>query len=170
MWSCFSHSLTICPGDAVRDSIKCLAKIQKDYMICLTFNDQESYYFITKAGLSLDKNMLTMLENIFVFNCLTVSPKTIFFITFPGIEVVLTVLQLPGHSFMPLLYLGMMLASFQSSGTSIGLYELLKGVHRILSCESCLNLWAYEHPSDTAVPLQFQGPQMASHCSSSMVL
>lgn len=123
-------SFTICPVDGVRDSIKCLAEIQKDYILCLTFNHQEGDLHmedqITKAGFSVEKNTYTMLENSFVINCLAISPRTIFFITFPGTEVVCGYL---GPLSCPYCMMGMMLASFQSTGTSIDLYELLKGVH-----------------------------------------
>lgn len=134
MWTCLSHSFTICPVDGVRDSIKCLAEIPKDYNLYLTCNHQEGDLRmenqITKAGLFLEKNTCIMLENILVINCLAISPKTIFFVTSTGTEVV-CVTWVFFHALI-IWRVGMMLVSFQSTVTFIDLYELLKGVHWLL--------------------------------------
>lgn len=107
-WTYLSHGWTIRPKDAVRDSIKGLTEIQKDYVHCLSFIHKAGDLIIegdqiTKVGLPL-MNPYQLREIIALFfKCFSLSPRSIVSATFPWTDDRLIGLQLPGSSLVPFL-------------------------------------------------------------------
>lgn len=89
----------------MKDKIKGLTKIQKDYVRCLPFIHKAGDLIIegdkiTKAGLSLNESMLIMPHNSFVLQMPFNTPSTVF-VFFLKTEVRLTGLWFPGSSLVP---------------------------------------------------------------------